>query len=408
VKIAIHTLGCKVNQCDTNALIDVLVEHGHDAYSTHDFDQNADVFIINTCTVTHVSDKKSRQMLRRAKRHNPNAMIAMCGCMAKKSEVADYVFDARNPDDFLNKLNIKPIDSNPQMLKSKKTTRAFVKIQDGCDRFCSYCIVPHVRGRPKSRPLTEIIKEANQLVADGIPEIVLTGIQVASYGQDTGTCDLPDVIKEVTAISGLQRLRLSSIDPWGVDGDFVSAVASPLVCGHFHLSLQSGCDTTLVMMNRRYSTSDYKNAAERLRHAKPNIALTTDVIVGFPGESDADFAESLAFVKEMKFSNIHVFEYSPREGTPASTFPDQVPHSVKHERGKIMRTLGNELQAEFLQSQVGKTLNVLFEKQKSFYVGNSENYCTVCVKSDTNLTGRICKVKITSYEGDFLHGNTKG
>jgi len=432
VKIAIHTLGCKVNQCDAKVLIAELIKRGYNAFSTHDFSQNADVFIINTCTVTHVSDKKSRQMIRRAKKQNPHALIAICGCMAKKSEKiteADYVFDARNPDDFLNKIekinsieslfvnSLKismatksDVDNKLRSVENKKSTRAFVKIQDGCDRFCSYCIVPHVRGAVTSRPLAEIIEETKLSIAEGVLEVVLTGIQVAAYGQDTGKLKLADVINEVTSLSGLRRLRLSSIDPWGVDDDFISAVASDLVCGHFHLSLQSGCDTTLAKMNRRYTTEAYKNAAERLRKIKPNTALTTDIIVGFPGETDADFAESIDFVKKMRFAKIHVFEYSPREGTPAAAFPDQVPHDIKHERGNQMRTLAAELHTDFLQAQIGKTLTVIVEKQRdgAFYVGNSENYCTVCVKSDKNLTGQICKVNITSSKGDFLHGNTKG
>jgi threonylcarbamoyladenosine tRNA methylthiotransferase MtaB len=401
--VAIHTLGCKVNQCDADELIAALKADGHTAFSARSFDIFADIFVVNTCTVTHTSDKKSRQMLRRAKNKNPNALVAMCGCMAKKSDKidgVDFIFDAREPREFLAKVNAlgKKTSLPPQEIPKTKT-RSFIKIQDGCDRFCSYRIVPHVRGAVKSRPLSEIIREAEILVNSGALEIVLTGIQVAAYGNDTEKENLSSVVKNVAAIDGLKRLRLSSIDPWAVNAEFIAAIAeTPVLCGHFHLSLQSGCDTTLEKMNRRYTTDDYRKAAASLRKIRPNAALTTDVIVGFPSESDSDFLRSLDFVREMEFSQVHVFEFSPREGTPAANFPAQVPQNVKHERGKIMREAVAELQKNFLERQVGRTLSVLFEREN----GKTENYCTVRAKSAT--PNKIYDVKITSCTDEFLEG----
>ncbi|MCL2578300.1 MAG: tRNA (N(6)-L-threonylcarbamoyladenosine(37)-C(2))-methylthiotransferase MtaB [Defluviitaleaceae bacterium] len=417
--IAVHTLGCKVNQCDAEALIATLKTEGHNAFSTREFDVCADVFVINTCTVTHTSDKKSRQMLRRARINNPNALIAMCGCLVKNTEEmdgVDIIFDAREPSDFLlriNTLNLKssPIKNNLQ----KNKTRSFIKIQDGCDRFCSYCIVPYVRGEVKSRPLAEIISEAEALIETGTLEIVLTGIQVDAYGDNATKEGLSAVIKKIAAINGLKRLRLSSIDPWAVNDDFLDSVAvSQVLCGHFHLSLQSGCNTTLKKMNRRYTTAEYKKAADALRKIRPDAALTTDIIVGFPGESDFNFSQSLEFVREMNFAMVHVFEFSPRKGTPAADFPEQVSQKIKNLRGKIMRETAAELQKNFLENQIGKTLCVLFEKEKSpgIFMGNSENYCTVLTESEFDLKNSIQKIKITSctekmLKGEVLNGNSK-
>ncbi|MCL2357222.1 MAG: tRNA (N(6)-L-threonylcarbamoyladenosine(37)-C(2))-methylthiotransferase MtaB [Defluviitaleaceae bacterium] len=470
LKIAIHTLGCKVNQCDADALISALCARGHDAFSTNDFNQNAHIFVVNTCTVTHVSDKKSRQMIRRARKLNPNALIACCGCLAARqtpastsdskadlhsddampdtksdapnlpmSIIADFIFDARNPEEFFKKTEElvatlesasgerDKTDTRPRLPR----TRAFIKIQDGCDRFCAYCIVPHVRGELTSRPPHEIAAEAENLVAGGTLEIVLTGIQLAAYGQTT-EYNLPSLIRKIAAIRGLSRLRLSSIDPWAISDEFLDAVQnSPALCSHFHLSLQSGCNATLARMNRRYTTADYAAAARALRKIRPNAALTTDIIVGFPGESDADFEESLNFVRETAFAQIHVFEFSAREGTPAANFPEQILPKIKNGRGKIMRELAAKLQSNFLLAQVGTTAHVLFESREhipdaalsceaknhfspgiqsrekpspALFIGNTENYCSVEVQSDENLVRTVQKVKITAYSNNRLTG----
>lgn len=421
LKIAIHTLGCKVNQCDADALMSALTERGYDAFNTREFDCGADVFIINTCTVTHIADKKSRQCLRRAKKYNPGAYIIMCGCLGKNSQFirlvsltgsndTDFIFDAREPEVLFTKLReieaAKPRNTQYVPRKNKTKTRSFIKIQDGCDRFCSYCIVPYVRGPVKSRPLTEIAAEAEALVAVGTLEIVLTGIQVAAYGQDMGSGSLAKVITTVAGINGLNRLRLSSIDPWAVDDAFLKAVAdAPALCPHFHLSLQSGCDATLEKMNRRYTAADYAAAARALREISPETALTTDIIVGFPGETDADFNESLSFTREMRFSQIHVFEFSPRRGTAAADFPE-VPPEVKRARGKIMRENAELLRRNYLQSQIGKTHEVLFESHNT---GFSRNYCKVTAAGKHKS---IQKVKITAHtenqlKGEIIYGNPK-
>ena len=423
--VAIRTLGCKVNQYDAETLIKRLASEG---FIIGKFEQISDVYIINTCTVTHVGDKKSLQLIRRARRLNPSAFVAVCGCMPRnKSDShtdstkkiinagADFIFDTRNPDDLLAKLSEIPRLNLPTLQAintskepTKKRTRAFIKIQDGCDRFCSYCIVPYVRGPVNSRPVYDILKEAEENIRHGVQEIVLTGIQVASYGYDTGSehVNFPDLLKQMIALDP-KRLRLSSIDPWAVNDDFLEVVAnSPTLCSHFHLSLQSGCDRTLAGMNRRYSTADYLKAAKQLRSLRPTIGLTTDVIVGFPGETEEDFQESMRFVNEIGFSHIHVFEYSPRAGTAAADFPDQVPGNVKSERGNEMRTLAKTLKQRFLNAQVGTTTKVLFETQitpSNIWHGHSDNYCIVKAQG-TDLTNSIKNVLITNSTEDELTG----
>jgi threonylcarbamoyladenosine tRNA methylthiotransferase MtaB len=401
--VAVYTLGCKVNQCDADALISALASRGHNAFSARDLDLPADIFVINTCTVTHISDKKSRQMISRAKNKNPGAFIAISGCMAKnnaKINGVDFIFDARHPEDFFSRIEkITPQAFYLKETSEKIKTRSFIKIQDGCDRFCSYCIVPYVRGEVLSRPVAEVVAEAEKKIACGAKEIVLTGIQVASYGKNE-EASLSFLIKKIAALNG--RLRLSSIDPWAVDENFLEAVSgSPSLCCHFHLSLQSGCDATLKRMNRRYTTADYAAAAHSLRKINPETALTTDIIVGFPGESDEDFEKSCAFVREMNFAKIHVFEFSAREGTPAANFSQQISSDVKKFRGKIMRQLANVSQKNFLQNQIGKILNVLFETNAT---GFSENYCKVKISSDKNFRNTIQRVKITACTNDFLTG----
>jgi len=330
---------------------------------------------------------------------------------------ADFIFDARKPDDLLAKLNEMPLVPHvPTQHAGFNTstatagrTRAFIKIQDGCNRYCSYCIVPYVRGPVVSRPLEEIQDEASTHIKHGAQEIVLTGIQVAAYGYDTGNnITLPALINHLSS-TGIKRLRLSSIDPWAVDDAFMAAVSnSPTLCAHFHLSLQSGSNKTLTNMNRRYITTDYATAANKLRSLKPNMALTTDIIVGFPGETEEDFKESLSFASEMQFSKIHVFEYSPRTGTSAANMPNQVPSHTKSARSEKMRALSSSLEQSFLSSQVGKQMPVLFESKSNespdIWQGHTENYCQVKVKG-TNLSNTIQQVKITDITNNSLMGS---
>jgi len=421
--VAAHTLGCKVNKCDTDALLESLASIG---CIICNFNQVADIYIINTCTVTHTSDKKSKQMMRRAKRQNPNALVAVCGCMVRNTHAdtfdADYVFDARKPEDFVVKIaelnRIKasqPYKHNNVEPDLQSRTRAFVKIQDGCDRFCAYCIVPYVRGNPKSRHVQDIIIEVGNLILSGAQEIVLTGIQVASYGEDTKDATLSSLISQLLAIDNLKRLRLSSIEPCAINEEFLAVVASSQVlCAHFHLSLQSGSDATLKRMNRRYTSLQYASKIKALRTINPNIALTTDIIVGFPGETDEEFDESLKFVQEMGFSRIHVFEYSMRAGTVAATLPSQVPDQVKSERGLAMRAVAAKLQRDFYRSQIGKKVPVLFETEKKLgqWVGYTSNYCPVEINIKTNnkqnLTNTIVEVEITASAQDGLVGKIGG
>jgi len=429
-RIAIHTLGCKVNQCDTEKLLARLIEEGYDICS---FDQTADVYIINTCTVTHTGDKKSLQIIRRARRLNPTAFIAVCGCMPNgqadninkiTASGADFVFDTRKPYELIEKLEATfsnqrfmtarseeqspaiHLNTPTDLLKTRH--RAFIKIQDGCDRYCAYCIVPYVRGPVVSRSPSDILTEAKSYIQGGVKEIVLTGIQVAAYGYDTGSefVTLPKLINKL-AVHNL-RLRLSSIDPWAIDDAFLSAIDdSPTLCSHFHLSLQSGSDKTLACMNRRYTIKDYSKAAEKLRALRPNMALTTDIIVGFPGETNDDFRKSIHFVEKMGFAQIHVFEYSQRTGTQAANFPEQIPSQIKSTRGKEMRALASDLQQKFLYSQTNTTTTVLFETQTTdtpeTWQGYSDNYCLVEVQG-TNLANTIRDVHIIDIANDKLIG----
>jgi len=430
--VAIHTLGCKVNQCDTNALLERLTEAG---LLIREFNQMVDIYIINTCTVTQAGDKKSLQIIRRARKLNPEAFVAVCGCMPQSQSNnadkimaagADFIFDTRKPDDLLTKLGEIFVQMNTISLVSlpihshSERTRAFIKIQDGCNRYCNYCIVPYVRGPVVSRPITEILEEAATHIQRGMQEIVLTGIQVAAYGYATGSevITLPGIIKQLSGL-GLKRLRLSSIDPWAVDDEFLAAVGeTPTLCSHFHLSLQSGSDKTLARMNRRYTTTAYAHAVERLKKLRPDVALTTDIIVGFPGESDADFDESVRFAKEIGFTKIHVFEYSPRVGTPAADFPNQVLSKIKSARGEEMRTLAKSLEHRFWHSQVGKLVPALFEVKTrnssklhdlggtGIWQGYTDNYCLVKAQG-TNLANKLEYVQITGITEDGLIGELK-
>ena len=417
--VAAHTLGCKVNQCDTETLLTELRNMG---FVVIPFEHKADVYIVNTCTVTHTGDKKSKQTVRRARKQNPSAYVAVCGCMAKNTPKptyeagADFVFDARDPDIFFSKMRgfVKKAASAPvgdvkrEQKKRVSRTRAFIKIQDGCDRFCSYCIVPYMRGKPISRPMSDILSETRVLVQNGTREVVLTGIQAASYVDGKTRSPLGTLIKEVGQVNGLERLRLSSIDPWAVNDAFLSAVAeTPSLCEHFHLSLQSGSDKILKSMNRQYGTGDFVKAAAKIRNLRPRAAITTDIIVGFPGENDADFSETISFVKEMKFAGIHVFEYSPRDGTKAANFPEQVSHAEKTRRGKEMRDAADELKSNFLREQIGTVQSVLFESEKSpgVFSGHGSNYSLVEVKSDENIINVIKNVQITDSTHSSLTGD---
>jgi len=406
--VAAHTLGCKVNQCDTDALLRGLSDAG---CTVVEFSSTADMYIINTCTVTHASDKKSRQIIRRAKKQNPTAKIAVCGCMAKSSPQAveelgvDFVFDARAPRAFIDEVQnlFNAEKTAPNFTTSR--TRAFVKIQDGCDRFCAYCIIPHVRGAPTSRKMQDVLEEValHTSTSKGVKEVVITGIQIAAYGEDTKETNLPQLITNLSKIDGLSRLRISSLEPCAVTDEFLAAcTVSKVLCDHFHLSLQSGCDTTLQRMNRRYTTTEYATAAARLRKIFPNAAITTDIIVGFPGESDEEFAQTMKFLHQINFADIHVFEYSKRIGTPAATMPAQVPDAVKSDRSRQVRELAMAQKLDFFRRQVGKTMPALFESDSK---GHTTNYCPVVpleILCKKNLQNQILQVEIVKHSTDGL------
>ncbi|WP_455542307.1 tRNA (N(6)-L-threonylcarbamoyladenosine(37)-C(2))-methylthiotransferase MtaB [Intestinibacter sp.] len=427
-KVAFYTLGCKVNQYETEAMLELFEKEGYEKAETEDY---ADVYVINTCTVTHMSDRKSRQYIRRMKKKNPDAIIAVVGCYSQVSPEEILSIDEVNLVMGTNDRNkiveeVKKIDASRKVStvddimkvkafeeieinKTNGKTRAFMKIQDGCDRYCSYCIIPYARGRVRSRDLESIINEVKTLAQNGYKEVVLTGIHVASYGKDIKDNDIKllDVIKEINDIDGIERIRLSSVEPILFSDEFVEAVSSmDKVCPHYHLSLQSGCDETLKRMKRRYTTEEYKTIVDRLRAAIPNVSITTDVIVGFPGETAEEFDKTYEFLKDIELTHMHVFKYSPRKGTPAATMENQVDPSTKHDRSEKLLKLNEENFNKFGQKMLDKEFNVLFEQKvgDNKYEGLTENYVKVIVESDKDISEQILKVRIKDVKNEFLEG----
>ena len=420
-KIAFITLGCKVNLYDTEAMAELFTEKG---YEVVDFEEYADVYLINTCTVTNLGDKKSRQMIRRAKRINPNSVVVATGCYAQvaseevakieginivigtknRSEIVEtvenYVAEngvVNNVSDIMGEKEFEPL----QISRLTNRTRAYIKIQEGCNRYCTYCIIPYARGPIRSRKPEEVIEEVKKLAENGFKEVVLTGIHVASYGLDLGNITLADIIEKVHSVDGIERIRFSSMEPLAIDNEFVARMSKlPKVCDHYHLSLQSGCNRTLKRMNRKYNAEQYAEACERLRNAFPNVAITTDIIVGFPDETEEDFKESLAFAERMKLDKIHTFPYSPKKGTPAAKMKNQISGDVKSQRNKEMIALSDKMNIDFLNNNIGKTVPVLFEDMENgFWQGHTTNYIKVLAKSDENLNNKIVDVKL-----DKIHG----
>ena len=427
-KVAFYTLGCKVNQYETEAMLELFEKEGYEKAETEDY---ADVYVINTCTVTHMSDRKSRQYIRRMKKKNPDAIIAVVGCYSQVSPEEILSIDEVNlvmgtndrkkiveevkkidasrkvstVDDIMKVKAFEEIEIN----KTNGKTRAFMKIQDGCDRYCSYCIIQYARGRVRSRDLESIVKEVENLASNGYKEVVLTGIHVASYGKDIKDSDIKllDVIKQINDIEGIERIRLSSVEPILFTDEFVEAVSTmDKVCPHYHLSLQSGCDETLKRMRRRYTTEEYKAIVDRLRAAIPNVSITTDVIVGFPGETNEEFDKTYESLKDIELTHMHVFKYSPRKGTPAATMENQVDPSTKHDRSEKLLQLNEENFNKFGQKMLDKEFNVLFEQKvgDNKYEGLTENYVKVIVESDNDISEQILKVKIKDVKNEFLEG----
>ena len=421
------TLGCKVNQYESEAVEEIFKARGFERK-----ENNADVYVINTCTVTNMSDRKSRQMISRARKDNPDAIIAVMGCYSqvKPEDVAniegvDIILGSRNKEEVVDLCedmlqNKEAIDQVISVSEEKsfedleisnqtEMTRAYMKIQDGCNMYCSYCLIPYARGNVVSRPMDSIVKEAERLAENGFKEIVLTGIHVASYGKDfkDGT-SLIDVIENVAKVDGIKRIRLSSMEPRHITRDFLERMkATKKACDHFHLSLQSGSDGVLKAMNRKYDTKIFKEKTDLIREVFPNAGLTTDIIVGFPGETEANHQETMAFVKDIKFAKTHLFKDSKRDGTRAATMKGQVNGNVKKERLKDLEAIEKINREKFLENQVGKTLSVLFEEKSDmagFKSGYSTNYLRVNVENPSLPTNEIYDVKITGLINDELIG----
>ena len=419
--VAFYTLGCKVNQYETEAMSEIFAKNG---YKVSSFDSVCDVYVINTCTVTNIGDRKSRQMIRRARNLNPGAIIAVVGCYSQVSP--DEVAKIEGVNIILGTKERKNLCAMVERLKSggekisdvenalknheyeeleikeyAEKTRAFVKIEDGCNEFCTYCIIPFARGAVRSRKIENIIKEVEFLAEKGFCEVVLTGIHLASYGKDLKDTNLADVISAVAKVDGIERIRLGSLEPRVLTEDFIKKIAaSKKVCNHFHISLQSGCDETLKRMNRKYTAAEFENSVSLLRKYFKNPAIATDVIVGFPGETDEEFEKSLAFVKKIKFADAHVFSYSNRKGTKADTMENQIEPRVKEMRHKAMENAVAELKEKYLESMTGENLNVLFEQEisENIYEGTAQNYVKVIKKSDTDISKKCMTVKIEKIE----------
>lgn len=424
-KVAFVSLGCKVNQYETNAMSQEFIAAG---YRVVEFDDVADIYIVNTCTVTNIADRKSRQMLRRVKEINPEAVLVATGCYAQvgkeeleKIEDIDLIIGNNEKKDIVEIIENYQNEKNAiitDVMHQKEyvefgtttyteKTRAVVKIQDGCDRFCSYCIIPYARGRVRSRKLENIVAEVEQIVDNGIQEIVITGIHIASYGKDFNyEVTMIDLLEALNRIEGLKRIRLGSIEPTIITEEFVNRLSKlEKVCDHFHLSLQSGCDETLKRMNRRYTCEEFENGTKLLRKAFPNAALTTDVIVGFPGETEEEFNKTYEFLKRIAFYKMHVFKYSQRKGTKAAVMPNQVDGTIKDKRSKALLELSDENEEMYNSKYVGKTVEVLFEeKDGDFYKGHTTNYIEVFAKGE-NLENQILEVKVTESNKEKLVGD---
>lgn len=419
--VAICTLGCKVNQYETEAMLELFKNSG---YTVVDFDDFADVYVINTCTVTSMSDRKSRQMIRRAKRLNPDSYVIVCGCYAQTApdavlsiEGVDLVLGTNEHskivsyaeenykgvvvNDISRTHNFEKLSINNHSGKS----RAYVKIQEGCNQFCTYCIIPYARGPIRSRAVCDIIDESKRLVGAGFTEIVYVGIHVASYGLDTKECDLAGLIVKLNDIDGIKRIRLSSIEPMTLDGTFCEKIKDcEKLCPHFHISLQSGSDSTLSRMNRRYTTSQFMDITNGLRKYFPDCAITTDIMVGFPGETDEEFEETVKFVNEVKFAEAHIFKYSRRKGTPADKMPNQVSPEIKDKRSKELIKITEISNHQFLLSQLNRETEVLFETRNGKYMeGKTANYCTVLYETAENLEGQYRKVIPTEISNSILY-----
>lgn len=428
-KAALHNLGCKVNAYETEAMQHLLEEAG---YEIVPFTQKADVYVINTCSVTNMADRKSRQMLHKAKKNNPDSIVVAAGCYVQTSEKevlndlsVDIVIGNDRKHDLVRLLEEYSLDSVNDTVddindgkhdfeelfidQTKEHTRAFIKVQDGCNQFCSYCIIPYARGRVRSRRFENVIAEVERLAANGFKEVVLTGIHLSSYGVDfEEATGLLELIQAVNAVKGIERIRLGSLEPKIVTEHFASELSKlDKICPHFHLSLQSGCDATLKRMNRKYTTKEYERGCELLRKYFVHPAITTDVIVGFPGETEEEFEQTKAYLEHIHFYEMHIFKYSKRKGTRAAVMPDQIDEQVKAARSEKLIALGHDMSKEFRKFYIGKNDEVLFEEKavigdKEYFVGYTKEYVKVAKKTDENLENQIVSGRISGMLTDEI------
>lgn len=431
-KAALHNLGCKVNAYETEAMQEILEQNG---YEIVPFEEKADIYIINTCSVTNMADRKSRQMLHRAKKRNPDAVVVAAGCYvqaAGEELLQDAAVDILIGNN--EKVNLPEIlkaweeehapgrihdlthEREYESLSLSRTaehTRAYVKIQDGCNQFCSYCIIPYTRGRVRSRRLADILTEVQRLAEHGYQEVVLTGIHLDSYGADfaSGEENLLTVIREIAKIDGIRRIRLGSLEPRIMSEEFVRALAAEeKLCPHFHLSLQSGCDGTLKRMNRKYDTQEFRECCERLRKYFHEPALTTDVIVGFPGETEDEFETTVEFLKEIRFYETHVFKFSRRKGTRADRMEGQIPEQIKTLRSDVLLKMTEENSRAYRERLIGSTVEVLMEETCSaggqeYQVGHTKEYVRVAVAEKEPLANRIVRVEAEGMlDGETVYG----
>lgn len=428
-KAALHNLGCKVNAYETEAMQHLLEEAG---YEIVPFTQKADVYVINTCSVTNMADRKSRQMLHKAKKNNPDSIVVATGCYVQTSEKevlndlsVDIVIGNDRKHDLVRLLEEYSLDSVNDTVddindgkhdfeelfidQTKEHTRAFIKVQDGCNQFCSYCIIPYARGRVRSRRFENVIAEVERLAANGFKEVVLTGIHLSSYGVDfEEATGLLELIQAVNAVKGIERIRLGSLEPKIVTEHFASELSKlDKICPHFHLSLQSGCDATLKRMNRKYTTKECERGCELLRKYFVHPAITTDVIVGFPGETEEEFEQTKAYLEHIHFYEMHIFKYSKRKGTRAAVMPDQIDEQIKAVRSEKLIALGHDMSKEFRKFYIGKNEEVLFEEKavigdKEYFVGYTKEYVKVAKKTDENLENQIVSGRISGMLTDEI------
>lgn len=428
-KAALHNLGCKVNAYETEAMQHLLEEAG---YEIVPFTQKADVYVINTCSVTNMADRKSRQMLHKVKKNNPDSIVVAAGCYVQTSEkevlndlsvdivigndrkhdlvrlLEEYSMDSVN--DTVDDINDGKHDFEELFIdQTKEHTRAFIKVQDGCNQFCSYCIIPYARGRVRSRRFENVIAEVERLAANGFKEVVLTGIHLSSYGVDfEEATGLLELIQAVNAVKGIERIRLGSLEPKIVTEHFASELSKlDKICPHFHLSLQSGCDATLKRMNRKYTTKEYERGCELLRKYFVHPAITTDVIVGFPGETEEEFEQTKAYLEHIHFYEMHIFKYSKRKGTRAAVMPDQIDEQIKAARSEKLIALGHDMSKEFRKFYIGKNEEVLFEEKavigdKEYFVGYTKEYVKVAKETAENLENQIVSGRISGMLTDEI------